>query len=83
MWVKIHTCLINQVCIMIVKSSGQAWQDQGQVGGMQALLETRMEDVKKSLKGDMGEHTGMESEPGVMELMEHDRSTNARPKRRR
>lgn len=50
---------------------------------MQAALDSRIEEVRGHLKGDAADPTSMDPEPVVSDLMEHDRSTGARPKRRR
>lgn len=52
----------------------------------QAAVDVRIEELKKGVKGAAGESSeiiAIDAEPGVVELMEHDRSTGARSKRRR
>ena len=50
---------------------------------MQSALEGRMEEVRKQMHGEGADTGGAEAEPGAVDIMEHDRSTGARPKRRR
>lgn len=53
---------------------------------VKAAVDVRIEELKKGVKGAAGESSeviAIDAEPGVVELMEHDRSTGARSKRRR
>lgn len=51
---------------------------------MQAQMDAHIESARKGSKGEVNADVmAMDAEPMGPELMEHDRSTGARPKRRR